>query len=561
MIEARDPSSGSARSSSNGPRGVGLRSLTIKVALLFAAVILVAFGVVFFYIVPQLRSNLEQQVLDDLAISAEATEREIEDVMGTEESCARVDLVVRQAAADADARIDVLGIQRSAGGAGSYYRISDSSSGATRPDCRAPVNDLGTPSSETQSSVIEPVPPTELAEPDVSLDVADAAVGEDEIRTGLGRDSGELVAQAAAPLRRGQPLPEWVAVYSRPLVSVSEAVGLIRQQVLVAGLLALLVALAGGLVVARALARRVRRLESAAHDVAAGRSVEPLPIDSEDELGQLTRTFNDMQEQLARTERARRDFIANASHELRTPIFSLGGFAELLQDEDLDDETRDRFLASMREQIDRLQKLSADLLDLSRLDAGALTMHLRDVDLAEVVERVAAEFEPAAVERGADLTVELPADGIEAWCDPDRLAQVVRILLDNALRHTPEGTAVTVSAARVDRRAEITVVDTGPGLGENAAERVFERFYTSDASRGSGLGLAIAHELIDRMGGRIALRPGPGDNEFVVALPTAPPGAPPAAGDGLHATAPGARSSAGEPLAGVGARRSGGRAS
>ena len=128
---------------------------------------------------------------------------------------------------------------------------------------------------------------------------------------------------------------------------------------------------------ARRLARRVRRVERAAADVAHGRFKEPLPVDSEDELGQLTRTFNDMQRQLREVDIARKEFIATASHELRTPIFSLAGFVELLQDEELDEETRREFLDTMREQVARLQKLSVDLLDLSRLDSGSVELQHR----------------------------------------------------------------------------------------------------------------------------------------------------------------------------------------
>ena len=116
----------------------------------------------------------------------------------------------------------------------------------------------------------------------------------------------------------------------------------------------------------------MRRLERAAAEVARGRFIEPLPVDSEDELGQLTRTFNEMQQQLRQVDVARKEFIATASHELRTPIFSLAGFVELLQDEELDEETRREFLDTMGEQVARLQKLSVDLLDLSRLDAGSV---------------------------------------------------------------------------------------------------------------------------------------------------------------------------------------------
>ena len=166
--------------------------------------------------------------------------------------------------------------------------------------------------------------------------------------------------------RGGRP---WVAIYTRPS-DAAEVVGLVRSRLLEASAVALLIALACGFFVARALALRVSRLERAARDLAAGRQVRPLPVDSTDELGRLTQAFNEMQEQLARVDRARKEFIANASHELRTPIFSLGGFVELLQDEQLDQATRDEFLETMGEQVARLQKLAVDLLDLSRLDAG-----------------------------------------------------------------------------------------------------------------------------------------------------------------------------------------------
>gem|GEM_PF-211224 len=504
-LEAR-PGGGAGR---GGRRRTGLRSLANKVALLFAGVVLLAFGVVYFYIVPQLRSNLEEQLFEELAAEAAESAGTIQAVMNTDNIGLEVERAVRRAADAASARISLLGVQSSDDGSGSFYQIADSAidrPGVVRPE---PLGTRG-------------VPPEDLAlpPPDVSIEVADSAVDSESIDTGLGRTRGELIAQAAAPLRESRSVaPEWVAIYSRPTENVDEAVGVIERQVIVAGLLAVLVALAGGWLVARAVARRVRRLESAAKEFAEGRAVEPLPIDSEDELGQLTRTFNEMQEQLARVDRARRDFIANASHELRTPIFSLGGFAELLQDEDLDAETRERFLASMREQIDRLQRLAADLLDLSRLDAGALEIHPREADVAEVAEAVANEFAPVTSERGTDLRLDLPPSGLEAYCDPDRVAQIVRILLDNALRHNPEGTPVTLAAGHGDGCAELTVTDPGEGLGGADAERVFERFYTADAARGSGLGLAIARELAQRMGGSIRLETSPGETAFTLAVP------------------------------------------
>jgi two-component system, OmpR family, sensor kinase len=520
-------------------RRAGLRSLTNKVALLFAGVVLVAFGVVYFYIVPQLRSNLEQQVMDELAEAAADSSGAIEHVMDTDDPSPNVDRAVQRAADDTDARVTLLGVQSSPDDAGVFYAIADSNLDSPGVlDGIGRENEEGGSRGGSEGAAADPfglqprVPGgedlrdgeepggTPLPAPDVSLAVADAAVDLGEVETGLGRSRSDLVAQAAAPLRESPGVPpEWVAVYSRPISDVNEAVGLIQRQVLVAGLLAVVVALAGGWLVARAVARRVRRLESAAEDFAEGKDVSPLPVDSEDELGQLTRAFNEMQEQLARVDRSRRDFIANASHELRTPIFSLGGFLELLQDEELDPATRERFLASMREQIDRLQRLAADLLDLSRLDAGALEMHPREADLMEVTEAVIHEFAPVTASHHTSLGVNLPEEGVVAFCDPDRVAQIVRILLDNAIRHNPPGTPVTVSATRRDGSVELSVSDLGRGLEPATADRVFDRFYTSDSSRGSGLGLAIARELAERMDGRIGVASRPGRTVFTLMLP------------------------------------------
>jgi signal transduction histidine kinase len=310
-------------------------------------------------------------------------------------------------------------------------------------------------------------------------------------------------------------------VFSRDFGDARQAVRLVRGRLLAASAVALLVALLGGWLVARVISRRVRRLETAARDLAAGRHVEPLPVESDDELGRLTRAFNEMQEQLNRVDRARREFIANASHELRTPIFSLGGFVELLQDEQLDQATRDEFLITMGEQVERLQKLAVDLLDLSRLDAGSIDINAESVDLAELAGAVAREFQPMVAGRSAELDVRLSDHAVYARGDRERVMQIMRILLDNALRHTPEGTPVTVIAGRDNGTAELAVADKGPGVAPASHTQVFERFYTADAARGSGLGLAIAKELAERMDGRITLNSRPGRTVFKLTLPIA----------------------------------------
>ena len=231
-----------------------------------------------------------------------------------------------------------------------------------------------------------------------------------------------------------------VAVYSAPLEDVQANVELVRTRILIAGLLALAAAVLAGFLVAQSLGRRVGRLERVARRVSTGDFSARFPVDRDDELGRLAAALDAMQRQLAELDTARRRFIATASHELRTPIFSLGGFLELLEDEDLDEETRTRFMDQLHQQVDRLGKLTTDLLDLSRLDAGAIELRTDETDIAQLAETVAAEFVPALGAHESELELQLGDDPIVASCDRERVAQVLRILLDNALAHTPAGT-------------------------------------------------------------------------------------------------------------------------
>ena len=269
------------------------------------------------------------------------------------------------------------------------------------------------------------------------------------------------------PIPQGDPV--WIAVFSESLARVEDNVALIKRQILIAGGIALVLALIAGYYAARALSRRLSRLEGAARKVADGDFATPIPVDSADELGQLARTFNEMQRRLADLDSARKQFIANASHELRTPIFSLGGFVELLEDEDPDPAAREEFVRTMRQQVDRLTKLTTDLLDLSRLDAGELEVSAGPVDLGEIAREVAREFGPAADRRGSRLQVRSAEERALALADPDRTRQIIRILLDNALTHTPEGTKVTVTTYNENDSAALTVSDEGPGNPEDGS--------------------------------------------------------------------------------------------
>jgi signal transduction histidine kinase len=256
--------------------------------------------------------------------------------------------------------------------------------------------------------------------------------------------------------------------------------------------------------------------------VAGGNFRVPIPIDSSDEVGQLATTLDGMQRRLARLDSARREFIANASHELRTPVASLGGFLELLEDESPDPEAREEFLRTMREQVDRLTKLSTDLLDLSKLDADALVLSSGPVDLAAIATEAEEEFTALALRAGSVLRV-LPPDGRKplARADHGRTLQIMRILIDNAIKHTPEGTTITLSTHTGPSEATVSVSDDGLGIPVANRERVFERFHSSDAAGGSGLGLAIARELARAMGGDLTLSSRPRRTTFALRLPAA----------------------------------------
>jgi len=465
-----------------------LRSVRTKLALVFFAIIAAAFGLLYFIATPQLETKLEQRQLDDITTAARDQRLQLAALIHGDLKEKRVNESVRGIAEATDARVTLLGV-----GKEGLYPQSDSRLEKTAPFSNA---------------------------------LAHAALRSRHSRTQVGDLAGERVAQVAQPFftRGKRKQPAAVVFYTRDLNDVAEAVDLVRNRVLLATGLALALALAGAFLVAQALSRRVKRLEVAADEVAQGRFIDPLPVDSQDELGQLTRTFNQMQAQLRQLDVARKEFIATASHELRTPIFSLAGFVELLQSEDLDEDTRREFLETMSEQVARLQKLSVDLLDLSRLDAGSVELHPEPVDLSELARSVVNEFTPALAEHGTDLEVRLPEQGPEALCDPVRVAQIMRILLDNALRHTPAGTHVSVGTARRNGTAGLIVTDSGPGLPDHSDTKVFERFYTGDAARGAGLGLAIARELAERMQGSITLKSRPGITAFTLALPIPPDG-------------------------------------
>ena len=336
------------------------------------------------------------------------------------------------------------------------------------------------------------------------------------LERGTAEHNGRMYGEVAVPVIETGPF----LLLSSRLDDTLEAVDYVKQSILIAGLLAFGAALLVGLTGANVFAGRIRRLERAADRIASGQFDEPIVDARSDELGELARAFDRMRERLAGLDHARREFIANASHELRTPIFSLGGHLELLDDEELDEPTRREFVGEMRAQVDRLGKLTAELLDLSRLDAGRLHVEAEPVDLAETIALAVGELAPLA--QGSRHTLDATVDGpVWARGDSQRVLQVARSLIENALRHTPEGTTVTIRAEQGDDAVRLVVEDDGPGIPEEHRPHVFERFYRVDGTMasGSGLGLAIARELAELMGGTLELSDNDGRTRFTLGLP------------------------------------------
>ncbi len=461
-----------------------LRSLRTRLTLLFFAVTLVAVAVVFFYVAPQLESSLRKEKLRALGKTAQAFTPLIGEPVRSNATSQEIDALVALIGDRTNTRVTLL-------------LVGDGTEGLQLPI-------FSDSASETDVKGLR-------------FHIARRVERTGRPVTALLDTNDGLVGQAAVPIRDGGTVSR-IAVFSSPLSELHGNVALIRRQILIAGGLGLALALLAGFLVSRRIARRVKVLEKGAAQVAAGDFTATFPVDKDDELGQLARALDDMQRQLAQVERARRRFIATASHELRTPIFSLGGFLELLQDEDLDEDTRREFVGELRGQVDRLGKLATDLLDLSRLEAGSLELRPQDTDLGEIARTVTAEFSPALDKHDSELVLRLDGE-IEVVCDPERVAQVLRILIDNALTHTPPGTDVLVTAVRENGAARIDVRDFGPGIDGQAAQRIFEPFFTSDDAQGSGLGLAIARELAERMDGSLEVDATPGRTTFSLELP------------------------------------------
>ena len=310
----------------------------------------------------------------------------------------------------------------------------------------------------------------------------------------------------------------------------AETFSTMTQAVILAAVGASLVAGIVALFIGRSLTAPLKSLALAANKMSAGDLTTRAPVMREDETGQLASQFNQMAErlqssfsELAAERDTLRRFIADASHELRTPITALKMFNELLRNGASEDPgTRMEFLAESQTQIERLEWITRNLLDLSRLDSGVANLELDTHDVGDVLQASAAAFKQIAHERGVTLNICAPDPPVTIRCDRARMQIALSNLIDNALKFTPQDGHIDVCAQNSTHSIEISVQDSGTGIEPADLPHIFERFYhgKNNGARGSGLGLALVKSVVQAHGGTVNVQSAPGQgSRFVITLP------------------------------------------
>ena len=268
--------------------------------------------------------------------------------------------------------------------------------------------------------------------------------------------------------------------------------------------------------------RPLRQLSQAAEKIRQGHLKQEVPVETQDEVGQLAAVFNQMSAELAANESNRQEFLANIAHELKTPLAVLQGHLESMLDGVEEPEPEKLF--SMQEEVMRLTRLVGDLRDLSLAQVHQLELHLQPVDLGEKAERAAELLEPLLEEKRLHFVKNMAPSLPVRQLDPDRVNQILYNLITNAIRYTHPGTAILLQTEPAGKRVRLTIADEGPGIAPEDLDHIFEQFYRGDKSRnrasgGSGIGLSLAKSFVEAQGGTITARNRKeGGAEFVVEL-------------------------------------------
>lgn len=320
--------------------------------------------------------------------------------------------------------------------------------------------------------------------------------------------SGEVL-YVALPVRVGSEIVGAVRI-SHQLADLGEALTRLRVVIMLGMVLAMLVATAVAGLLSATLSRPLREVAEALRHVGAGRLPPPLPVRSDDEVGRVAASLNEMAARLAALEESRRALLADISHELRAPIAACTAAVEALEAGAADEpRRRGRLLRGIGDEMRRLARLTEDLAQVAQLEAGSLELRQDLLALTPLVQSVVNSYAAQAERQSVRLRFTPPPQPPMVWGDADRLAQVLRNLLDNALKFTPPGSSVSVELLATAQRVELAVADEGPGFPPEEVEHAFERFYRGRVGRrtdrGMGLGLAICRAIVEAHGGSVAV--------------------------------------------------------
>jgi signal transduction histidine kinase len=361
----------------------------------------------------------------------------------------------------------------------------------------------------------------------------------------LANENGQIIIPNG-PFRRGDKLSNAILEEGIPITEDGTVIGTllpvrtpfegqpreiefierINRLLLYGALVGAVIALVLGVLLSRTLTRPIRELTDATHAVSQGDLSQQVPVRSNDELGELAQAFNKMSSELSRSVNARKQMTADIAHELRTPLSLILGHAEAVHDGVLPP-SRENF-EIIREEATRLEQLVNDLRILSLADAGELSINLQALEPQRLLQDVVSTYQYQAQRKNIKLQLDLASSLSNIEVDAGRMTQVLTNILDNALRHTPEGGSITLSAREANDQIELAIQDSGPGLKQEELDRIFDRFYRTDTSRqrdgaipgGSGLGLAIAKSIVQAQGGYISAKSEEGKGlKIIILLP------------------------------------------
>lgn len=321
----------------------------------------------------------------------------------------------------------------------------------------------------------------------------------------------EPVLLVAVPIRMGEDVVGAVFVYNT-ISGITGIIQKLRQLLFFIGLTVIAIAVLISYQFSRSISNPIQKLGAAAIAMSEGDYDVRMDVQREDEIGQLASNFNILGKKLGDHQRLQREFVANVSHELKTPLTSIRGFVKALRDGVYDeDDSPEEYCNIIMDEVDRMNRLVAELLDLSQIESGIIQFKMMAFDLHELTQRTVNSLTPILAKGNYRVELEFPdhAELGQVWGDPDRIGQVLINLIRNAIKHSDPGSTLWIRATRLEEAVRVDVEDEGCGIPAEELEHIWHRFHKVDKARtrcneeGTGLGLAIVREIIERHGGGV----------------------------------------------------------